>query len=347
MWEEIVACSSSARVAFCLPVRVGGEFFPIYWYGIIAAIGIIAGAMYAQYHLKMEGEDPDIVWDALLWVLPAGIIGARLWFVMQFAVAGELTFNSVLDIFNPRQGGLNIFGGALFGFVALILYTRAKDVDGWVLSDASLMGLLIGQGIGRFGNLVNRELYGPPTELPWGIRIPAEYRLQEFASLPADTGFHPTMIYEAIWLFSVFAVMYYLFQRYQPQIVRGIPTGVYFIMAGIGRFVLEIWRPDQPMVTYTNQVTLQTNEIMTYGQLFALLFMIIGSLIVLDRTGYINLPLVEKAPTWKGPAGASPPAPATARGDTGRRKLACTVKYKDCHAKRPFHRGRFLCCIIG
>ncbi|MGF1506358.1 MAG: prolipoprotein diacylglyceryl transferase [Anaerolineae bacterium] len=295
MWQEIVACSSEVRVAFCLPIRIGGELFPVYWYGIIAAIGIIVGATYAQHHLRMESEDPDIVWDALLFVLPAGLLGARLWYVAQTALAGTVQYSSVLDVFNPRQGGMNIFGGALLGFIALALFTRARKADGWVLADGALMGLLLGQAIGRMGNLVNRELYGPPTELPWCIRIPAQFRLPDYATLPPDTRIHPTMVYEAIWLVLVFGVMYYLFQRYQREIVRGIPAGVYFIAAGIGRFIVEVWRPDQP--TIPNPTT--GEPLMTAGQFFALLYMLLGTIIVLERTGYIRIPFLDKPPTWK------------------------------------------------
>src|SRR5438477_12860673 len=88
MWQQIGQSSAPARVAFCIP-WFGGNPLPIYWYGILASLGIFVGAFYASKHIEWEGEDPEIVWDALLWVLVAGLIGARLWYVIAEVLGGS------------------------------------------------------------------------------------------------------------------------------------------------------------------------------------------------------------------------------------------------------------------
>src|SRR5512139_4097968 len=131
MWELLTKCvaEGGGRVAFCIPWfnALGGPTLAIYWYGILASVGIFAGAWYASKHVEAEGGDPDMVWDALLWVLIPALLGARLWYVGQAVLGGSDDFaiaqaSDVLKIFNSRLGGMNIFGGAIFGVGALIFY---------------------------------------------------------------------------------------------------------------------------------------------------------------------------------------------------------------------------------
>lgn len=290
MWQELLGCMSQRRVALCIPWR--GEPIPlVYWYGVLAAVGIAVGTFYASKHLEIEGENPDTVWDALLWVLIPALLGARLWYVAQAALGGSTAFSlsRPLEILNPRTGGMNIFGAAIAGVIALVIYVRVAKVNGWALADGALMGLLIGQGIGRFGNFINIELYGPPTGSNWfGILVPETERLAQFRGLAADTRFHPTMLYEAFWLFLSFGVLYYLYRRYQSRIIRGALTGGYFVLAGVGRFIMEFWRPDQPGIPLESGVVLSFSRILSMG------YVIVGIVIVLDRYGYVRIPFIER-----------------------------------------------------
>ncbi len=296
MWQEWLRCMGQRRVALCIPW--GETAVPlIYWYGVLAALGIALGALYASKHIEREGDDPDTVWDALLWVLIPALVGARLWYVLTEVLSGSTMFSlsRPLDIINTRLGGMNIFGGALFGALALIIYVRSKKIHGWLLADAALMGLLLGQGIGRFGNFINIEVYGPPTGSTWfGMRVPIEYRLTEFRSLPEDTLFHPTMLYEAFWLLLCFAVLALLFHRYQERFIPGLISGGYFILAGVGRFITEFWRPDQPTIQLPN-----SGLEISYTRIAALLYVILGILIVLDRLSYVKIPFIGRPPTYK------------------------------------------------
>jgi phosphatidylglycerol:prolipoprotein diacylglycerol transferase len=293
MWDQLTQCiaDGGGRVAFCIPWPdfLGGPTLAIYWYGILASVGIFLGAWYASKHIEMEGDDPDLVWDALLWLLIPALLGARLWYVGQSVLAGSRDFDIVqaadlLKIFNSRLGGMNIFGGAIFGLIALIVYSRSRKINGWLLADAGMMGLLIGQAIGRIGNFINKELYGPPTGSTWfGMTVPADRRFGEYqdtATYPDSTLFHPTMFYEMAWLLLAFGVIYYLFRRSQKDFLHGLITGFYLIASGLGRFIFEFLRMDQPKLPGSE---------LTYSQIFAVLYIAVGVIIVLDRWGYISL----------------------------------------------------------
>ncbi|MBN1120026.1 MAG: prolipoprotein diacylglyceryl transferase [Anaerolineae bacterium] len=295
MWQQLLDCMGQRRVAVCIPWK-GEPLELVYWYGILAALGIALGALYASKHMQSEGDDPDLVWDALLWILIPALLGARLWYVAQVAMSGS-TYYSLsrpLEILNPRLGGMNIFGGAIFGMLAMIVFAIVRKVNFWLLTDGALMGLLVGQGIGRFGNLINIELYGPPTNSDWfGMIVPAAYRMAEFRDLPAETRFHPTMLYEAFWLLLCFGVLYYLFRRYQERFIHGVLTGCYFVLAGIGRFIIEWWRPDQP------GIQLESGAILSYSRILSMVYVVIGIIIVLDRMGYLRIPGIARPQTQK------------------------------------------------
>src|SRR6266511_2776863 len=196
-------------------IRLFGLEFPLRWYGVIVMIGVIVGALIVERELKRRGENSDRIWDALIWVLPAGIIGARLWYVANAILGGNRSYiENPASIIRVWEGGLHIFGGFLFGTIALLLYLRQNKLDPWLFLDAAGPAALIGQAIGRIANFINQELYGPPTTLPWGIPISAEHRLPQFASLPATTRFHPTFAYEMIWNILAASVLLWLSRRY-------------------------------------------------------------------------------------------------------------------------------------
>ena len=166
-------------------IRIGDMAIPLRWYGVIVMIGVIVGSLIVERELRRRGENGERIWDALIWVLPAGILGARLWYVLNATLGGNRYYvENPIQILNIPQGGLHIFGGLLLGAIALLYYLRKNQLDPWIFLDSAGPAMLIGQGIGRIANFINQELYGPPTTLPWTrtIRSTAATNLARFRS---------------------------------------------------------------------------------------------------------------------------------------------------------------------
>lgn len=241
-------------VAFTIPLPFalfGATELPIYWYGIIIVIAAIAGAFLASVEAKRKGIDPDHVWNALLFALLFGVLGARLYHVLSDWAQGDpLGYFSrdfgtnLINILNPRSGGLGIFGAAVGGIFGVWVYTKFAKIKFWPLTDAAMPGLALGQAIGRWGNFFNQELYGFPTDLPWGIAIDAGHRLPQFASLPDTARFHPTFLYESLGMFIVTGLLLYIARRWDKTLLNGDMVLLYGIFYPLVRFFTEMQRPD-------------------------------------------------------------------------------------------------------
>lgn len=241
-------------VAFTIPLPFpifGQTNLPIFWYGIIIVLGAIAGAYLASREARRKGIDPDHVWNALLFALLFGVVGARLYHVLSDWAqgdplgyfSGDLTTNLV-NILNPRSGGLGIFGAVAGGVLGLWLYARFAKVKIWSLVDIAIPGLTLGQAIGRWGNFFNQELYGYPTDLPWGLKIDAAHRLPQFATLPETTRFHPTFLYESLAMLAVTVILLYIARRWDRTLKTGDMLLLYGIFYPLVRFFTEMQRPD-------------------------------------------------------------------------------------------------------
>lgn len=235
-----------------LPFAVFGQTtLPIYWYGIIIVIGAIAGAFLASLEAKRKGIDPDHVWNALLFALLFGVLGARLYHVLSDWAQGDpLGYFSkdfgtnLFNVLNPRSGGLGIFGAAVGGLFGIWIYTKFAKIKFLPLVDAAMPGLTLGQGIGRWGNFFNQELYGYPTDLPWGIAIDSSHRLPQFVSLPETARFHPTFLYESLGMFLVTGILLYIARRWDRTLKPGDMLLLYGIFYPLVRFFTEMQRPD-------------------------------------------------------------------------------------------------------
>jgi phosphatidylglycerol:prolipoprotein diacylglycerol transferase len=263
--------------------------FTLRWYGVIVMIGVIVGALIVERGLKERGEKSDRIWDALIWVLPAGIIGARLWYVFNAVLGGNRSYlNDPASIIRVWEGGLHIFGGFLFGALAMLLYLRQNKLDPWLFLDVAGPAVLIGQGIGRLANFINQELYGPPTTLPWGIPIAAEHRLAQYQDLglfPVETTrFHPTFAYEMIWNFAAAGLLIWIWRRYKEDLKPGTLFAGWLILAGVGRLIIEFFRPDQPKIEGLG---------ISYTSIFAALMAITGAILLMIRYNVINPKFAE------------------------------------------------------
>jgi phosphatidylglycerol:prolipoprotein diacylglycerol transferase len=220
----------------------------IYFYGIILMLGALAGAWLVSKQTQKRKMDPELVWDGMLWVLIAGIIGARLWHVLTpppSMVAQGITtayyFTHPLDLLNTRLGGLGIPGAVIGGVAGLYLYCRRNKLVFSVWLDMGAPAVALGQAIGRWGNFVNQELYGVPTNLPWAIFIEPARRLPEYAQF---SRFHPLFLYESLYNLANMAFLLWFGRRYADRLKNGDVFLLYLVVYPVGRFFLEFLRLD-------------------------------------------------------------------------------------------------------
>jgi phosphatidylglycerol:prolipoprotein diacylglycerol transferase len=227
---------------FTIPIPFFGPL-TIHLYGVIIMLGALAAAWLASVEAKRRGQKSDIVWDALLWVLVGGIIGARLWHIftptpsdIAAGITTRFYLTNPLDALAIWRGGLGIPGAILGGVIALYIYCRLKKLSFAVWADIAAPALALGQAIGRWGNFVNQEVYGKPTTLPWGIHIDSAI------NYPAGTRFHPLFLYESIYNFLNVIFLLWLGRRFEDKLLPGDIFLTYLITYPIGRFFLEFLR---------------------------------------------------------------------------------------------------------
>lgn len=199
--------------------------------------------------------NPDHVWNALMWILILGLIGARLYHVLtpspSMAAIGIYSpldyFRDPMLLLNFRGGGLGIFGGLAGGLLGMIIYTRRARIPLLAWADLAVVGLALGQAIGRWGNFFNQELYGRPTDLPWAVHIDPIYRLPDYA---AFERFHPAFLYESLWSLITFLVLYRLARRHSERLLPGELMGLYLIAYAVGRSLLELTRLDSRAIPF-------------------------------------------------------------------------------------------------
>jgi phosphatidylglycerol:prolipoprotein diacylglycerol transferase len=275
-------------------VTILGLTLTLRWYGVLVMLGAVVGGWFAEKEVNRRGAKGELVWDAMVYVIPAGVIGARLWYVMNTTLGGnDYYLQQPIQILNIPQGGLHFFGGLLFGALALILYLRQNKLDPWMFLDAIAPVTLIGQAVARPANFINQELYGQPTTLPWGIPIDAAHRIAAYADMsrfPESTRFHPTFAYEMIWNFAAAALLLWLARRYADKIKPGTMVGGWLVLAGVGRALIEIFRPDQPKIPGTP---------VTYSALVSILMAVAGVVILLVRFGKLRLGSLQFPEAYK------------------------------------------------
>ena len=215
-------------------VHLGPLTFKVY--GLMYVVAIIAAVRITRRRWQAEGGDPALVVDVAIIAVPLGIVGGRLYFVAS-------SWNEVPDTWwGPLaiwQGGLGIWGGIAAGTLAGVWVLRRRGVDIARFLDAAAPALLVAQSIGRIGNYFNQELFGKPTNLPWGLEIDAAHRPDAYAN---TLTFHPTFLYEIVWNLGLAGVLVVLGQR-----MRIRPPGLFALyVAGssLGRIFSELLRVD-------------------------------------------------------------------------------------------------------
>ena len=232
---------------------------PLYirFYGIVLMLGAVAGGWLATVEVKRRGQDPEIVWDLLVYLIIGGVIGARLWHIFTpppSSIAQGFTtqyyLTHPLDAVAIWKGGLGIPGTVIGGLIALYFYTRNnKTIRFLDWADIAAPCLALGQAIGRWGNFFNQELYGAPTNLPWKIYIDPAHRLPGFENV---SFYHPLFGYESLLNIANMLLLLWLGRRYGGRLKRGDLFNVYLIAYPLIRFSLDFLRLDASRVMSIN-----------------------------------------------------------------------------------------------
>lgn len=198
------------------------------WYGILMASGMLIASMLLIRWAEKEGYNRDTIYDFLLWVIPSAIVGARLYYVIfEF----ESYNGNILRMINFREGGMAIHGGVIAGAIAAYLFCYKRGIKFLKMADMVAPGLILAQAIGRWGNYINGEAHGGPTDVFWAITVNGQ-------------KVHPTFLYESIWNLFVFFVLIRIMKnkKFDGQIFF-----LYGILYSFARFLIEGLRTDSLM----------------------------------------------------------------------------------------------------
>ena len=243
--------------------------FPLRAYAIAILLGIVVAVVMTQRRWKERGGDPETVLDITYWAVPFGIVGGRIYHVISSPDAYFGPGGEPLRAFAIWEGGLGIWGAVAFGALGAWIGCRRQGVRLTVFADALAPGLLVAQGIGRLGNWFNQELFGGPTDLPWGLMI-------DDAHLPAgaDPGtlFHPTFLYEMLWNFAAAALIVYLDRRF--RLGHGRVFWLYVVLYTAGRLWIELLRIDPAETVLGLRLNVWTSVLVGLGALIA--FVVVG-----------------------------------------------------------------------
>ena len=208
----------------------------IYWYGIILAFAMLAGLYLCMKQSKHYGLTEDNVMDMVLWAVPCCIIGSRIYYVLFYLdlyrkADGSLDWGAMLRIWD---GGLAIYGTVIVGVLVALIYTKRHKIPFFAMTDLAVMGLMLGQIIGRWANFLNRKAIGTETTLPWRMKL----WVTSYTSIEV----HPTFLYESLW--NLIGLLLIVFIVSKGRRFDGENTWFYFLWYGLGRSWIEGLRTD-------------------------------------------------------------------------------------------------------
>ena len=208
----------------------------VYWYGILIALGLLLAAVFCMRQRKYYGISEDDLMDGILWGIPAGIIGARVYYVIFYLdlfrdASGKFDWGKAVAIWD---GGLAIYGTVIGVIIVAICVSRRRKFKLFAMTDLVVMGLLIGQIVGRWGNFMNREAFG--TETTIFCRMQLTLKTGQLIEV------HPTFLYESLW--NLIGLLLIVFVVAKHRKFDGENTLFYFLWYGIGRFWIEGMRTD-------------------------------------------------------------------------------------------------------
>lgn len=253
--------------------------FEIAYYGLIIGIGMIAGVCLAMWDAKKRGQNPDLYLDFAMYAIIIAVIGARIYYV---AFAWDSYKDNLWEIINIRNGGLAIYGGVIAAVLTLVVYARVKKESMLSLADTCVLGLLLGQIIGRWGNFVNCEAFGGYTENLLAMRLNVEHvnfsmiSDELWANRIVENGItyiqvHPTFLYESMWNLMVL-ILLLVYRRHKK--FNGEIFFLYLFGYGLGRAWIEGMRTDQLLLWGTD---------LAVSQLLAIALVAVSAVVIAVR----------------------------------------------------------------
>jgi len=210
--------------------------FSIAWYALIITFGMICAVAYTMFRAKQIGIKTDDIMDYALALIPTGIVGARLYYVL----AEIERYHSFSDVINIRNGGLAIYGGIIGGFIAAVIVSKVKKIPFLAFADCCVPGIILAQSIGRWGNFMNGEAYGAETDIFCRMGLKNSNTFSDF-STSQMVYVHPTFLYESLWNLLGFILIniFYKHKQYDGQVLFLV-----FGWYGLGRMLIEGLRTD-------------------------------------------------------------------------------------------------------
>ncbi|MCH9677755.1 MAG: prolipoprotein diacylglyceryl transferase [Actinomycetia bacterium] len=236
---------------------------PIRAYAMFIVLGIIVAVVLGNKRYEARGGRPGVITDIAIWAVPFGIVGGRIYHVLSdwqiyFGAEGA-GFVAALRIWD---GGLGIWGAVALGAVGTWIGARRNGVALPPVADAIAPGLALAQAIGRWGNYFNQELFGSPTTLPWGLEISPENRPSGYGDF---STFHPTFLYESLWLVGVAVVVIWADRRF--NLGHGRAFALYVVLYTAGRVWIEALRIDSANEILGLRLNIWTSIIVGLGAL--------------------------------------------------------------------------------
>ena len=210
----------------------------IYYYGVIMAFAIAVGTLFSDWIGSKYFElKKETIIDLAPYLIIFGLLGARLYYCLMDY---EFYLRFPTEILALRHGGISIHGAIIGGFLGLLIFSKRHKISVKKLCDVSVLGLSLGQAIGRWGNFFNSEAYGCPTNLPWKLYIAPQYRVVPYQDV---SYYHPAFLYESILDLIIFGVLFYLFKTNKCK-KDGNLALIYLILYSIARIIVEFCRLD-------------------------------------------------------------------------------------------------------
>ncbi len=294
------------------PFLINSGLIHARWYGLLLAIGVLIAGWIARREFRRRGMDPELAYTIAVWGVPFGLIGARLYHVITDWDAFRHDLTQVPAIWN---GGLSIFGAVLGGMLGVWIGCRRVKLPFWQVADCIAPGLVLAQALGRWGNYFNQELYGKPTNRPWGVEIDPQHRVAPYQN---DQTFQPTFLYESILDVIVFVILTRFARRYWNRVPYGTVFALYVALYNLYRMPLETLKIDTADILFGQRIN----------------FWVSAVLFVVGSVAFVVLFRRRHAPT-KAPVAPSEPVDFGGHTPTPRPEAAIAARQRSQRKKKP------------